>query len=45
MVFSSDAAWCLRRQATDYQVSDEIIREMQSVSPAADTNGYNASSI
>ena len=27
----------------DYQLSDEIIREMQSLSPAADTNGYSAS--
>jgi hypothetical protein len=27
----------------DYQLSDEIIREMQSLFPAADTNGYSAS--
>jgi hypothetical protein len=26
----------------DYQLSDEIIREMQSLSPAADTNGSDA---
>jgi hypothetical protein len=27
----------------DYKLSDEIIREMKSLSPAADTNGYCAS--
>jgi hypothetical protein len=26
----------------DYQLSDEITREMQSLSPAADTNGSDA---
>jgi glycosyltransferase involved in cell wall biosynthesis len=34
--------WVLSLDA-DYQLSDEIIREMQSLSPAADTNGYGAS--
>ena len=34
--------WVLSLDA-DYELSDEIIREMQSLSPAADTNGYSAS--
>jgi hypothetical protein len=34
--------WVLSLDA-DYQLSDEIIREMRSLSPAADTNGYSAS--
>ena len=34
--------WVLSLDA-DYQLSDEIISEMQSLSPAAGTNGYSAS--
>jgi hypothetical protein len=33
--------WVLSLDA-DYQLSDEIIREMQSLSPIADRNGYSA---